>query len=262
MNIIPLLTAAALAVTAHAEPPCPAGQTDLVVIGDSQTGASWASSYFGNFLQKCLKEHPLYGSSFAVYGRGGTQPVHWLSNPGLDKIATVQRDPANNHRNIGTLAEVPLCKKRLPDMLRAHAPKKFVLFFGDNLLGASEEAIASQFDRAVTALAEGGVAKGDCYVVTPTYEMSVLQKRNVPAKDLANTLKVIAAARKGTADRCVFVDGVELMRNSPLTGADGLLARVQTGGKADCLGAAGNDNIHVCGEAARELAERVCALLR
>ena len=38
---------------------------DVVVVGDSQTGAFWAKSYFGNFLANCIE------GEFKIYGRGG-----------------------------------------------------------------------------------------------------------------------------------------------------------------------------------------------
>ena len=57
---------------------------DVVVIGDSQTGAFWAKSYFETFL-RTVEE------SSKVYGRGGTQPVHWISSSRMDKIPTIQR---------------------------------------------------------------------------------------------------------------------------------------------------------------------------
>ena len=59
-----------------------------------------------------------------------------------------------------------------------------------------------------------------------------------------------------------MINGVDLMRSSDLLLQTQLLKRVQSDAMSGCLGAAGNDNIHVCGEAARDLAERVCGLLR
>src|SRR5687767_8573807 len=132
---MPLVLAALLGLSAavSAQVPCDAPAADLVVVGDSQTGATWATSYFGHFLQKCLAaNHPV--GSFAVYARGGTAPAHWLTSAGLDKVATIQRDINDNHKNIGSGEQVPLCKRRMTPMLAAHRPKKVLAFFGDNLM--------------------------------------------------------------------------------------------------------------------------------
>lgn len=247
---------------ASAQTPCDTVPADLLVLGDSQTGASWAPSYYGNFLQKCLKDDPAAGRSFVIYGRGGTQPAHWLTSAGLDKIATIQRDPENNHKNIGVSDQVPLCKKRLRVMLEAHHPRRVLAFFGDNLLSASEAEIKNQFAQLVKTIREYGTDPRNCYIMTPTYEMDVTEKRNVPAKNLANTLKVIKAVKAAAGNDCRVIDSVELMGDSALLLQTQLLKRAQSEGMGGCLGAAGNDNIHVCGEAAKDLADRVCGILR
>jgi hypothetical protein len=247
-----------LPAAARAEAPCDAGPTKLLVIGASQTGATWARSYFGNFLQKCLRNSPRFGGSFAVYGRGGTHPLHWLDNPCMDKIETIQRDPAHNHLNLGAFDAVPACKKRIGPMLEAHKPERMVIFFGDNLLLKPEREILALYDRMYKLLEQAGVTKENCFFLAPTYEMEVATKRNVPAKDLANTLAVNAAIRKAADGRCTYLDGVELMKGSPLLLSSNLLKRLQPEGMSGCHGAAANDNIHVCGEAARDFAERVC----
>jgi len=253
-----------LAPAVSAETACDVPPVDLLVIGDSQTGAFWGSSYYGNFLQKCLsddfKNKPKPRGSFAIYGRGGTQPSHWLSNGGLDKISTIQRDAENNHKNIGANDQVPLCKRRLKPMLEAHRPRRVLAFFGDNLLTASDAAIKGQFEMLIKTIKDYGIGAQDCFIMTPTYEMEIMKKRNVAYKNSANTLKVTNAIKDAVGNKCRLINGLELMKGSPLLNST-LLRRIQSDGMAGCLGDAGNDNIHVCGEAARDLADRVCGIL-
>ncbi len=94
---------------ATARTECSDRPVDVLILGASQTGGSWATSYFGNFVQSCLKTHPL-SPSFAIYGRGGTQPVDWLTRKSLDSVDVVYRDEEINHKVMrGPLA--PTCKK-------------------------------------------------------------------------------------------------------------------------------------------------------
>jgi hypothetical protein len=244
---------------AGARTECPDRAVDVLVLGDSQTGGSWATSYFGNFLQACLKSHPL-GPSFAVYGRGGTQPVDWLNRKSLDSVDVVYRDRNENHkvlRGTGT----PECYKRLNPLLSGHRPKKIVLFFGDNLLSAESREIRRQYRLLIREIREAGIAPADCLLLTPTFEMEVSSKRNVPSKNLANTEKVLAAIRAETGDECRILDGLELMKGSRLLKGE-TLKRIAVEGTGGCFQAAANDNIHICGEAARELANRVCGAVQ
>jgi hypothetical protein len=261
MRVPSALLALFWALPAAAVPPCDASHVDLLVLGDSQTGATWATSFFGNFLQKCLAaNHPV--GSFAIYGRGATTPAHWLDG-GMESVAVIQRDINDNHKNIGSGDAVPLCKRRLPQALAAHTPKKVAAFFGDNLLGQPPQTVTAQFDRFVAAISQANVAPENCLIVTPTYEMETGGKRSVPSKDLANTQKVAAAARAAMGGRCLIVDGTDLMRTSShLIEAQGgpYLMRHAVAGTSGCGASA--DNIHVCGEAARDLANRVCDRLR
>lgn len=235
---------------------CDPTPVDILLIGDSQTGASWSKSYFGNFVQQCL------GQSFAIYGRGGTVPASWIGKGGLDNVETIQRDPEHNQLNIGSGDLVPLCKKRLPSMIETHRPKKLVLFFGDNLIANSDEEIVSQIDKAMNTISANGVSPKDCFFITPTYEMEVATKRNVTRKNFENTYRINQAIKETIEGRCAFLDGLDLMQTSPYLLENKLLKRVQIPGLAGCSGAASNDNIHVCGEAARDLASRVCKQLQ
>jgi hypothetical protein len=246
-------------ITSFSRTDCTNQPIDLLVVGDSQTGATWGRSYFGNYLQKCLVSDAHLGTSFSVYGRGGTQPIHWMNNPGMDKIDTILRTPVSNLINLGH--EVPVCQKRLKEMISSHRPKKVLVFFGDNVLDLSEKEIASQFERMTTIIKDQSYASQDCYVMTPTYEMSVATRRNVPYKHLANTLKVINAAKKAVGDRCKFIDGIELMKNSKYLLPTNVLKRVEVSGTFCSAGQTGNDNIHVCGEAAQEMAQKICQKL-
>ena len=68
------------------------------------------------------------------------------------------------------------------------------------------------------------------------------------------------AIRQAIGDQCQVIDGLDLMRNSLLL-VDSRLKRVQPEGQADCFGKSENDNIHYCGEAAKEMANKVCDLI-
>ena len=228
---------------------------DVVVIGDSQTGAFWAKSYFGNFLAKCLK------GDFKVYGRGGTQPIHWISSSRMDKIPTIQRDRVNHHQNIGNKNKVPYCKKRIKNILETHNAKKVLFFFGDNLLLRGKKSIANQFLKLSNIARNAGFRRENCFILTPTFEMEVRSKRNSKHKNLKNTLKVIDAARKGGSENCQVISGVDLMKDSPFLKKDKTLKRIKYQNLPSCLGRASNDNTHYCGYAAKEFAEKVCQIM-
>jgi hypothetical protein len=255
-----ILTIGALTLaSAEARTDCADKPVDVLVLGDSQTGGSWATSYFGNFIQSCLKKHPL-SPSFAIYGRGGTQPVDWLSRKSLDSVDVVYRDSVQNHK-IMQGPQTPACLKRLNPLLAGHKPKRLVLFFGDNLLSAETPEIKRQYRLMLQEIRAAGVAPGDCLMVTPTFEMEVSTKRNVPSKNITSTRKVLAAIRSEVRDQCRILDGLELMKNSPLLRGE-VLRRIAVEGTSGCFQAAANDNIHICGEAAREFANRVCGEIR
>jgi len=245
-----------LAPLCRAEVPCEGPRAELLVLGDSQTGANWATAYFGNFIQKCLARNE---ASFASYARGGTQPIHWLNDAGLDRIDTLYRSPTEPHSNLGGTS-APVCKKRLEQLLDIHQPSRVLLFFGDNLLSASAEEIRNQYRKMTGTLEKGGIHGENCILLTPTYEMAVASKRNVPSKNLENTVKVIKAIEAEAGSKCRILNGLELMKDSPLLKGE-VLDRVAVEGTSGCFGAAANDNIHYCGRAAEELAEKVCASL-
>jgi hypothetical protein len=84
--------------------------------------------------------------------------------------------------------------------------------------------------------------------MTPTYEMAVAANRNVPTRNLQASMKIhslIESAIKASP----FFDGKELLKRIPMDGKPG------------CSGAAENDNVHVCGEAAQDMAQRICERL-
>ena len=236
---------------------------DLLVIGDSQTGASWSNSYFGNFFQACLKSPSETPQDFVIYGRAGTEPNDWLGNPaGLDSTETIQRDSDHNQLNIGSGEDVPLYKKRLPEMLETHHPKRVVVFLGDNMLTESTAEISTQFTSFLKVLFAHEIQAKDCFFITPTFQMEVATKRNVPSKNFVNTLKVIQAIKQAIQDKCTVLDGTEIMKKTSYYLDNDTLKRVLIPGLAGCSGASANDNVHICGEAARELANQVCATLR
>ncbi len=238
---------------AIAKESCSGDHAEFLILGDSQTGANWATSYFGNFIQKCLAKK---GVSFVSYARGGTQPIHWLSHSGLDHIDTVYRSATEAHTNLGG-SLVPVCKKRLDRLIETHRPTQTLLFFGDNLLTASTDEIRSQYRKVIQTLEKAGIRRENCTLLTPTYEMAVATKRNVPSKDLENTIKVIKAIEAEAGTSCRILNGLDLMKESPLLKGE-TLSREGVEGTSGCFGGAANDNIHYCGKAAQELAEKTC----
>lgn len=233
---------------------CP-GSVDVLVVGDSQTGATWSKSYFGNFLSSCLE------GNFVVYGRGGTIPANWLDTGGMDQIETIQRDPTNLHFNIGSKDRVPQCKKRIAPMLDAHQPKKLLFQFGGNMISQTDDEIKKQIDRLMITVIEKGIRSEDCYFLTPTYEMAVATNRNIPRRNLQAVLRINDIISQAINDRCQVINGVELMKDSVYFDGKELLKRVMIEGRPGCGGAAVNDNVHVCGEAARDMALKVCDYL-
>jgi hypothetical protein len=229
--------------------------TDLLVVGDSQTGASWSRSYFGDFVQSCLK------GSFAIYGRGGSIAQNWYGKGGLDTVETVERTPAIPFHIVGVGDAVPLCKKRMEFMIDEHKAQKVLYFFGDNYIASEDSVIIKDINQLMNVTLEKGIAPQNCFFLTPTYEMQVATKRNVSRKYLANTQRINTAIKKAIGDRCQVLDGLEIMKTSPYFDGNELLKRVQIEGKVGCSGAATNDNIHICGMAAKDLAQRVCELV-
>ncbi len=240
---------------------CRAGRVDLLVIGDSQTGTPDHKSYFGNYLQRCLQEKKV---SFVTYGRGSTRPEHWLDNDEKDQVTTIMRNSFHEEVNLGWGAMVPLCQKRLDPMIEAHRPEKVMAFFGDNFILHSREEITKQSRALVKVIRDRGITFQNCYFLTATYEMEVPSNPRNPDKNYQNTLDVDIAIRDAVGSECQVIDGLALMKNSPLLSdqASGFkLKRVQTDGESDCFGKSENDNVHYCGEAAREFATQVCEKL-
>ena len=228
---------------------------DLLIIGDSQSGATWSKSYFGNFLPACLK------GTFALYGRGGTVPGNWLGKGGMDQIETMERTPDSFNRNIGAGAVVPECKKRIGPMLDSHMPQKILFQFGGNMIGLSDAEISKQIDLLMNEVTARGIESSQCFFATPTFEMAVADHRNVPTRNLAAVLRVTKLIERTMNNRCQLIDGIELMKESPYFDGKELLKRVLIPGLAGCAGAATNDNVHVCGEAAQDWAHRVCDIV-
>lgn len=235
-------------------------KVDFVAIGDSQTGATWGHAYFGNFLQKCLKENVSKTGTFKIYGRGGTVPSNWMHASSMDKIETIERDLENNHKNIGSGDAVPACKKRIGAILDAHQPKKVLVFFGDNLISNTPEEIVAEF-KSIAAVVSKKIKSENCFFLTPTYEMEVATKRNVKLKSRANNIKVISAIMEAVGSTCHVIDGEEVMKDSQYFIEGGKLKRIAADEIPGCFGSAANDNIHLCGEAAREFANRACKII-
>lgn len=230
-------------------------QTDLLILGDSQFGATWSRSYPGNFLQQCLK------GEFVLYARGGTIAGNWIGKGGMDHIETIQRDPQEEHVNLGSKEKVPLCKKRLGPMIEAHRPQRILFEFGGNYIALKDEIIRSDIDNLMKEIKKYKIEPKNCFFLHQTYEMEVTDKRNVPLKNLTNIKRILAIISKVINGRCQLINGLELMKDSPYFDGSELLKRVPVQNRTGCGGAAVNDNAHVCGEAARDFADRICQII-
>jgi hypothetical protein len=250
----PALIAFILTLSVQAQSECPAN-IDLLIVGDSQVGATWSKSYVGNFLTQCLK------GNFVIYGRGGTVPGNWLGSGGMDHIETIQRDLTQEHLNLGSKDNVPVCKKRLEPMLKAHNPKRLVLSFGGNYITLADSLVTKQMNQLALVLQEQGITRENCFFITPTFEMQVSERRNVPTRNLENTRHITQVIKQSIDRSCQVISGLDLMQDSPLFDGDQLLLRQPVAGRGGCMGPAVNDNVHVCGMAAQDYAERICQLL-
>jgi len=228
---------------------------DILIIGDSQVGATWAKSYVGNFLTTCLK------GDFVIYGRGATIPANWMGKGGMDHIETIQRDRLNEHLNIGSKLMVPDCKKRLEPMLQTHQPKKLVLSFGGNYGNNADQLILKDMQDLKQILLVSKVTRENCFFVTPTYEMEVKDRRNVPGRNLQNTQHVTNLIKQALDKNCQVISGLDIMKNSPYFDGNQLLIRQAVEGRTGCMGAAVNDNVHICGAAAQDYAQKLCDTL-
>lgn len=228
------------------------GPKDVLIVGDSQTGASWSKSYLGNFIPLCLK------GSYAMYGRGGTIPAQWMNQSNMDHIETIQRTQENEHQNIGSGQLVPVCKKRIGPMLDSHTPQKVIFQFGGNMIYLSDTQVTKQIDDLMLKVVKRGIEASRCIFVTPTFEMEVESNRNVPARNLKAVLKVNKLIREAIKERCQVLDGVELMKDSVYFDGKEFLKREPIPGMVGCGGAATNDNVHVCGFAAQDWADKIC----
>ena len=179
----------------------------------------------------------------------------------MDHIETMERTPDNIHHNIGAGEVVPECKKRIGPMLDSHLPQKILFQFGGNMIGLTDAEIAKQINQLMSEITVRGMESSQCYFVTPTFEMAVTDHRNVPTRNLAAVLRVTKLIQTAINDRCQLISGIELMKESPYFDGKELLNRVQIPGLAGCAGAASNDNVHVCGEAAKDWAQRVCEIV-
>lgn len=249
LSLIFLLSATGLSQAACDEKP------ELLIVGDSQTGATWSRSYIGNFLQSCLE------GNFLLLSRGGSIPMNWLGTSTVDRVETVQRDREHEQLNLGLSAEVPLCKRRFAPMLEAYKPQRILFQFGGNYIASTDDDIKKDTERLMKLVTEKGISNDNCFYLTPTFEMEVATKRNVPLKDLKNVSRITNIISKTIEGRCQLISGLELMKNSPYFDGKELLKRVLIEGKAGCGGAAVNDNAHICGEAAKDFAQRVCELI-
>lgn len=238
----------------YASSECP-NYSDTVVIGDSQVGATWSRSYVGNYLQQCLK------GEFYIYGRGATVLSSWIGKGSMDKIETIQRSQVHAHLNLGNFEKVPKCKKRIRHILKTHRPQKIVFNFGGNMIGLKDTTIADQTNKLTTILKDFNIQPENCFFITPTFEMEVESRRNIPGRNLKNVLKVTKLIKRSLNDSCTLISGVDLMKVSDFFDGNELLKRVVIPGDIGCSGAAKNDNVHICGEAAKDFANRICKII-
>jgi hypothetical protein len=147
-------------------------------------------------------------------------------------------------------------------MIESHRPKKILFFFGDNMIASSDEEIKKEIVELLKILSEKKISRESCYFLTPSFEMEVKIKRNVSRKYLLNTERIRDIISKTILNQCQHIDGLEIMKRSAYFDGKELLRRVLIQGKSGCAGAAENDNIHLCGEAAKDLADKVCNILK
>jgi hypothetical protein len=233
---------------------CPSS-ADTIVVGDSQVGATWSRTYTGNYLQKCLK------GDFYIYGRGATSVSSWIGKGSLDKIETIERSRLDAHKNIGKLGEVPLCKKRIEHILSSHRPLKIVFNFGGNMIRQTDQDITNQITRLMTIVSDHNIKPVDCYFITPTFEMEVESNRNVPVRNLESVTRVTNLIKNSLNRQCTLLSGLEIMKSSPYFDGKELLKREIIPTDGGCGGAAKNDNVHICGKAAQDYANRLCDLI-
>lgn len=230
---------------------------DLVIIGDSQIGATWSRSYIGNYLNECLKHES--NLNYVIYGRGATTIGNWIDRTHLDHIEVIQRTRSNPHENIGAHQAVPMCKKRLDSILKSHLPQTLVLSFGGNWIGQDEKVIRQEINKAVNIINKQSATLAKCYFITPTFEMAVDQRRSVPRRTLEAVKQVTEIIHEQLQGHCQLINGVDLMADSSLLDKKtNTLKRIPIPSDTGCSGAAVNDNVHVCGEAAREMAYKIC----
>jgi hypothetical protein len=181
----------------------------------------------------------------------------------MDHIETIQRDSLNSHINLGSADKVPGCKKRLEQMLPPHQAKRIAFSFGGNYIGKTinVEQVKKETTDLVKLIQQHGYKQESCFYIGPSFEMEVRDRRNIAHRDLAAVEKINAILRPILDGNCQFISGIDLMRSSPYFDGKELLRRVQVAGANGCAGAAENDNVHICGEAARDYALRLCEVL-
>ena len=135
--------------------------------------------------------------------------------------------------------------------------------FGGNYIGKTidEAKVKKEIIRTMEVIQSHGLTQEQCFFVSPTFEMEVATQRNVPHRDLVAVMKVTDIIRPLLKDKCQLVEGTTLMQDSALLNEKKYLRRVQVPGSSGCSGPALNDNVHTCGEAASEMAHKLCELV-
>ena len=146
-------------------------------------------------------------------------------------------------------------------MLDSHQPQRVLLEFGGNYIAQADDFIVQDIKRLIQVLKDKNISKENCFFLHQTYEMEVATKRNVPHKNYENMKRVGNLIQKTIQDTCQYIDGFELMKTSPYFDGKELLKRIPIEGRPGCMGAAANDNAHLCGEAAKDFANRVCQFI-
>lgn len=129
------------------------------------------------------------------------------------------------------------------------------------MINQSDESVSNQVIKLNNILAKFKILPENCFFITPTYEMQVKSNRNIPHRNLKNVLHLTSIIKNALGLSCTHISGVDLMKNSPYFDGVELLIRDIIPTDLGCGGAAENDNVHICGKAAKDFAQRLCSII-
>jgi len=199
-------------------------------------------------IRKYNKPCPRYTSYPAV--------PHWIKAPSEDVWIDHLNDISFTNNEADLYVHVPFCESLCyycgchRTMTKSHdGETEFI-----NL-------IKKEIIELIKIINEKKISLKNCYFLTPSFEMEVKTKRNVTRKNITNTERIRDIIADTILNQCQHIDGLEIMKASAYFDGKERLRRVLIQGRAGCGGAAENDNIHLCGEVAKDLAQKVCSLL-